>query len=87
MLARPASARTELLASMKAKTTLAYAHQASRERTVTKISLTAKRTHVRLRLLASIYLDDSTANVHSTSQATTAERVRNTYLFIVCSLQ
>lgn len=59
-------ARTVLPALMKVQITPAFAHQVSPERTVMKISLTAKITRAHHLQLVLTYLEDSTANVHST---------------------
>lgn len=69
------SVRTVLLASTKVKVTAAFVHQASKERTVMKTSLTARRTLARHQLPASIYQADSTANVHSILPVMIAEKV------------
>lgn len=59
------SVRTEPLVWMRAKVTPVNAPQASKERTVMKILLTAKTTLAHLLQHALIYQAASTANVHS----------------------
>ena len=59
------SARTELLAWMRAKVTPVIALQASKERTVMRTLSTARRIPAHLLRHALTYLAASTANVHS----------------------
>lgn len=70
------SVRTELLALMRVKVTPVFALQASKERTVMKTLLIAKRIHVRLLRHALICQAGSTVNVHSILLVMIAEKVR-----------
>jgi hypothetical protein len=78
MLAKLAYAKTGLHVWMKAKITLVFALQASKEIIAMKISSTAKRTHAHPLLRVSIYQEGSIVNVHSTLLVMIAEKVSRT---------